>query len=82
MGIFFLLVGCDSNKTVAEYKGEVDVEVVNADEGSNTVVLSYKLGNTEIVDDLVYINDSFFWVLAKRKNVKLGIEITSSTGSG
>jgi hypothetical protein len=79
--IFLLLTGCESNKTIAEYEGMVDVEVVNYDEDSNTVVLSYKLGDIEIVDDLSYISDSFFWVLAKRKTLELGIKITSSTGS-
>ena len=80
--IFLLLTGCESNKTIAEYEGMVDVEVVNYDADSNTVVLTYKLWDVEIVDDLSYIADSFFLLLAKRKTLELGINITSSTGGG
>lgn len=81
--ILISLYSC-SPETLIEYKGEIKALIVDYSSYEETLVITYILGSTQMVDELEDVSNahvSYFSNL-RRKEVPLGIEVSSSSGGG
>ena len=81
----FIVNGCQPNNA-AVYEGSVTANIVNYDISDRTLVFSYFLGETRVIDKMRWVDDSHFWFIAdyykKNKPVEFNIKRTGSEGGG
>lgn len=78
------LVGC--SPTVAKYETTVQVEVINHEIESccRSVIISYKIGDIEFIDELDGIGKNHYWYMVKNQAdpIDLRLEVTIEKGGG
>jgi len=76
------LIGC--SPTVAKYETTIEVKVINTEKDGccYNVVISYYLGDTEIIDELDGIDANHYWYIVKNSDNPIQFRIETKGTKG